>query len=49
MRLKANIIGFCLLGTFVLIFGSVMSLALFSAAAVPTSLSVESVATPEVQ
>ncbi len=47
MRLKANVMGICLLTTFVLIFGSIISMVLFSAGTAPTTMSVEALAKQE--
>ena len=46
MKRKLNLIGLCLLATFFVIFGSVLSMALFSPASEPTAVSVDAVAQP---
>lgn len=44
--MKSSLIGICLLSVFVVIFGSILSMALFSDARQPTSVSIDAVAKP---
>jgi hypothetical protein len=46
MTRKPNLMGVCLLATFFVIFGSVLSMALFSEGRVATAVSVDAVAEP---
>ncbi|WP_411036987.1 hypothetical protein [Shinella sp. BYT-45] len=41
---RTNIIGLCLIATFVAIFGSILSMALFSEGQAPESVSIDAVA-----
>ena len=46
MKPRFNLIGLCLLATLFVVFGSVLSMALFSEAREPTAVSVDAVARP---
>ncbi|WP_314085974.1 hypothetical protein [Shinella sp. M31] len=42
--MRTNLIGLCLLATFIVIFGSILSMALFTSQEGPSAVSVEAVA-----
>jgi hypothetical protein len=46
MRRKTNLIGVCLLAMFVVIFGSILSMGLFTAGGQPAAVSVQAVTEP---
>jgi hypothetical protein len=46
MRTKSSLIGICLLATFAVIFGSILSMALFSQGQQPEAVSINAVAKP---
>ncbi len=49
MKHKTNIIGICLLATFLVIFGSVLSMTLFSSGSQPTIATVDALAKEDAQ
>lgn len=46
MRARSNLIGLSLLATFIVIFGSILSMALFSEGQQPEAVSIDALATP---
>jgi len=44
MTRRTNILGLCLLATFIVIFGSILSMALFTSSEAPSAVSIEAVA-----
>ena len=46
MNNRTNILGLCLLATFIVIFGSILSMALFTSTQTPSAVSIDALARP---